>query len=156
MTDPPADDTEAREQDAPDTTGAKHRAPLHGHTGAVPPDKALSDTRSGPIPIHHTHGPMAPTAAKNGWGRHPSGRVHAACPCPCPLTCDASGGRRARNPRLAALIRKWVRSTSTYGRRQRACAAPTRACPKARLTALKIRVGSFWNHPHTLSNISES
>eukprot|EP00962_Isochrysis_galbana_P003472 scaffold977_cov103-Isochrysis_galbana.AAC.7 len=43
MTDPPTDDTEAREQDAPDTTGAKHRAPLHGHTGAVPPDKALSD-----------------------------------------------------------------------------------------------------------------
>eukprot|EP00962_Isochrysis_galbana_P004223 scaffold1172_cov124-Isochrysis_galbana.AAC.3 len=43
MTDPPSDDTEAREQDAPDTTGAKHRAPLHGHTGAVPPDKALSD-----------------------------------------------------------------------------------------------------------------
>eukprot|EP00962_Isochrysis_galbana_P034847 scaffold11875_cov132-Isochrysis_galbana.AAC.4 len=40
----PTDDTEAREQDAPDTTGAKHRAPLHGHTGAVPPDKALSDT----------------------------------------------------------------------------------------------------------------
>eukprot|EP00962_Isochrysis_galbana_P021722 scaffold6416_cov113-Isochrysis_galbana.AAC.6 len=45
MTDPPTDDTEAREQDAPGTTGAKHRAPLHGHTGAVPPDKALSDRR---------------------------------------------------------------------------------------------------------------
>eukprot|EP00962_Isochrysis_galbana_P036514 scaffold12640_cov106-Isochrysis_galbana.AAC.13 len=44
MTDPPTDDTEAREQDAPDTTDAKHRAPLHGHTGAVPLDKALSDT----------------------------------------------------------------------------------------------------------------
>eukprot|EP00962_Isochrysis_galbana_P029140 scaffold9287_cov126-Isochrysis_galbana.AAC.4 len=43
MTDPPTDDTEAREQDAPDTTDAKHRAPFHGHTGAVPPDKALSD-----------------------------------------------------------------------------------------------------------------
>eukprot|EP00962_Isochrysis_galbana_P062089 scaffold51224_cov281-Isochrysis_galbana.AAC.1 len=26
----------------------------------------------------------------------------------------------------------------------------------ALLTALKIRVWSFWNHPHTLSNISES
>eukprot|EP00962_Isochrysis_galbana_P029822 scaffold9601_cov123-Isochrysis_galbana.AAC.3 len=38
MTDPPTDDTEAREQDAPGTNGAKHRAPLHGHTGAVPPD----------------------------------------------------------------------------------------------------------------------
>eukprot|EP00962_Isochrysis_galbana_P042607 scaffold15993_cov114-Isochrysis_galbana.AAC.1 len=43
MTDPPTDDTEAREQDVPGTNGAKHRAPLHGHTGAVPPDKALSD-----------------------------------------------------------------------------------------------------------------
>eukprot|EP00962_Isochrysis_galbana_P040313 scaffold14582_cov108-Isochrysis_galbana.AAC.16 len=46
MTDPPPiEDTEAREQDAPGTTDAKHRAPLHGHTGDVPPDKALSDTR---------------------------------------------------------------------------------------------------------------
>eukprot|EP00962_Isochrysis_galbana_P040459 scaffold14655_cov192-Isochrysis_galbana.AAC.1 len=45
MTDPPTDDTEAREQDAPGTTDAKHRAPLHGHTGDVPSDKALSDTR---------------------------------------------------------------------------------------------------------------
>jgi len=44
MTDPPTDDTEAREPDAPDTTDVKHRAPLHGHTGAVPPDKAFSDT----------------------------------------------------------------------------------------------------------------
>eukprot|EP00962_Isochrysis_galbana_P041471 scaffold15242_cov138-Isochrysis_galbana.AAC.3 len=44
VTDPPTDDTEAQEQDAPDTTGVKHGAPLHGHTGAVPPDKALSDT----------------------------------------------------------------------------------------------------------------
>eukprot|EP00962_Isochrysis_galbana_P020873 scaffold6128_cov147-Isochrysis_galbana.AAC.1 len=33
MTDPPIDDTEAREQDAPGTTDAKHRAPVHGHTG---------------------------------------------------------------------------------------------------------------------------
>eukprot|EP00962_Isochrysis_galbana_P005978 scaffold1615_cov103-Isochrysis_galbana.AAC.4 len=46
MTDPPIDDTEAREQDAPGTTDAKHRAPVHGHTGGVPSDKALSDTRS--------------------------------------------------------------------------------------------------------------
>eukprot|EP00962_Isochrysis_galbana_P033901 scaffold11423_cov123-Isochrysis_galbana.AAC.4 len=37
MTDPPIDDTEAREPDAPDPTDAKHHAPLHGHTGAVPP-----------------------------------------------------------------------------------------------------------------------
>eukprot|EP00962_Isochrysis_galbana_P043400 scaffold16508_cov108-Isochrysis_galbana.AAC.3 len=43
MTDPPTDDTEAREPDAPGTTDAKHRAPLHGHTGGVPSDKALSD-----------------------------------------------------------------------------------------------------------------
>eukprot|EP00962_Isochrysis_galbana_P018180 scaffold5233_cov127-Isochrysis_galbana.AAC.8 len=45
MTDPPIDDTEAREQDAPGTNGAKQRAPVHGHTGDVPSDKALSDTR---------------------------------------------------------------------------------------------------------------
>eukprot|EP00962_Isochrysis_galbana_P055848 scaffold27667_cov102-Isochrysis_galbana.AAC.1 len=38
-----------------------------------------------------------------------------------------------------------------YGRWQRACVDPTRL-----LTAFKIRVGPFWNHPHTLSNISES
>eukprot|EP00962_Isochrysis_galbana_P042642 scaffold16010_cov110-Isochrysis_galbana.AAC.1 len=43
MTDPSIDDTEAREQDAPGTTDAKHRAPVHGHTGDVPSDKALSD-----------------------------------------------------------------------------------------------------------------
>eukprot|EP00962_Isochrysis_galbana_P031615 scaffold10295_cov116-Isochrysis_galbana.AAC.7 len=43
MTDSPIDDTEAREQDAPGTTDAKHRAPVHGHTGDVPFDKALSD-----------------------------------------------------------------------------------------------------------------
>eukprot|EP00962_Isochrysis_galbana_P009527 scaffold2653_cov111-Isochrysis_galbana.AAC.5 len=43
MTDPPTDDTEAREPDAPDPTDAKHHAPLHGHTGVVPSDKALSD-----------------------------------------------------------------------------------------------------------------
>eukprot|EP00962_Isochrysis_galbana_P044719 scaffold17415_cov147-Isochrysis_galbana.AAC.7 len=29
---------------APDPTDAKHHAPLHGHTGGVPSDKALSDT----------------------------------------------------------------------------------------------------------------
>eukprot|EP00962_Isochrysis_galbana_P040123 scaffold14515_cov117-Isochrysis_galbana.AAC.1 len=45
MTDSPIDDTEAREQDAPGTTDAKRRAPVHGHTGDVPSDKALSDTR---------------------------------------------------------------------------------------------------------------
>eukprot|EP00962_Isochrysis_galbana_P031939 scaffold10458_cov107-Isochrysis_galbana.AAC.1 len=45
MTDPPTYDTEAREPDAPDPTDAKHHAPLHGHTGGVPSDKALSDTR---------------------------------------------------------------------------------------------------------------
>eukprot|EP00962_Isochrysis_galbana_P022479 scaffold6725_cov117-Isochrysis_galbana.AAC.4 len=44
MTDPPTDDTEAREPDAPDPTDAKHHAPLHGHTGGVPSDKALSDS----------------------------------------------------------------------------------------------------------------
>eukprot|EP00962_Isochrysis_galbana_P042651 scaffold16013_cov153-Isochrysis_galbana.AAC.1 len=44
MTDSPIDDTEAREQDAPGTTDAKHRAPVHGHTGDVPSDKALSDS----------------------------------------------------------------------------------------------------------------
>eukprot|EP00962_Isochrysis_galbana_P030117 scaffold9733_cov108-Isochrysis_galbana.AAC.1 len=55
MTDPPTDDTEAREQDAPDPTGAKHRAPLHGHTGAVPLDKALSDTQA--VVVHAARTP---------------------------------------------------------------------------------------------------
>eukprot|EP00962_Isochrysis_galbana_P029179 scaffold9310_cov129-Isochrysis_galbana.AAC.1 len=45
MTDPPIDHTQAREQDAPGTHDAKRQAPVHGHTGDVPPDKALSDTR---------------------------------------------------------------------------------------------------------------
>eukprot|EP00962_Isochrysis_galbana_P019077 scaffold5551_cov119-Isochrysis_galbana.AAC.1 len=56
MTDPPTDDTEAREQDAPGINGAKHRAPLHlhGHTGAVPPDKALSDS-SAQSQYSHSH-----------------------------------------------------------------------------------------------------
>eukprot|EP00962_Isochrysis_galbana_P003388 scaffold946_cov115-Isochrysis_galbana.AAC.2 len=36
MTDPPIDDTEAWEPDAPGTHDAKQRAPVHGHTGAVP------------------------------------------------------------------------------------------------------------------------
>eukprot|EP00962_Isochrysis_galbana_P023705 scaffold7177_cov114-Isochrysis_galbana.AAC.4 len=40
---------QAREQDAPGTHDAKRRAPVHGHTGAVPPDKALSDTLSPPV-----------------------------------------------------------------------------------------------------------
>eukprot|EP00962_Isochrysis_galbana_P053964 scaffold25492_cov140-Isochrysis_galbana.AAC.5 len=44
MTDPPTDDTEAREPDPTDPTDAKPHAPLHGHTGGVPSDKALSDT----------------------------------------------------------------------------------------------------------------
>eukprot|EP00962_Isochrysis_galbana_P030529 scaffold9905_cov117-Isochrysis_galbana.AAC.18 len=43
MTDPPIDHTQAREPDAPGTNDAKHRAPVHGHTGGVPHDKALSD-----------------------------------------------------------------------------------------------------------------
>eukprot|EP00962_Isochrysis_galbana_P026584 scaffold8259_cov146-Isochrysis_galbana.AAC.1 len=43
MTDPPIDHTQAREQDAPGTHDAKRRAPVHGHTGDVPHDKALSD-----------------------------------------------------------------------------------------------------------------
>eukprot|EP00962_Isochrysis_galbana_P029451 scaffold9414_cov156-Isochrysis_galbana.AAC.4 len=43
MTDPPIDITQAREQDAPGTHDAKRRAPVHGHTGDVPHDKALSD-----------------------------------------------------------------------------------------------------------------
>eukprot|EP00962_Isochrysis_galbana_P048375 scaffold20139_cov103-Isochrysis_galbana.AAC.2 len=51
MTDPPTDDTEAREQDAPDTTDAKHRAPLHGHTGAVCLPTRHSPTQLGPT-IH--------------------------------------------------------------------------------------------------------
>eukprot|EP00962_Isochrysis_galbana_P028498 scaffold9009_cov130-Isochrysis_galbana.AAC.8 len=42
MTDPPIDITQAREQDAPGTHDAKRRAPVHGHTGDVPSDKALT------------------------------------------------------------------------------------------------------------------
>eukprot|EP00962_Isochrysis_galbana_P024237 scaffold7414_cov119-Isochrysis_galbana.AAC.1 len=44
MTDPPIDITQAREQDAPGTHDAKRQAPVHGHTGDLPSDKALSDT----------------------------------------------------------------------------------------------------------------
>jgi len=44
MTDPPTDDTEIREPDAPDPTGSESHTPRHGHAGGVPPDKALSDT----------------------------------------------------------------------------------------------------------------
>eukprot|EP00962_Isochrysis_galbana_P031813 scaffold10391_cov94-Isochrysis_galbana.AAC.4 len=44
MTDPPTDNTQAREQDAPGTHDAKRRAPVHGHTGDLPHDKALSDS----------------------------------------------------------------------------------------------------------------
>eukprot|EP00962_Isochrysis_galbana_P038069 scaffold13448_cov109-Isochrysis_galbana.AAC.8 len=43
MTDPPIDLTQAREQDAPGTHDAKRQAPVHGHTGDLPSDKALSD-----------------------------------------------------------------------------------------------------------------
>eukprot|EP00962_Isochrysis_galbana_P017579 scaffold5050_cov93-Isochrysis_galbana.AAC.4 len=50
MTDPPIDHTQAREQDAPGTHDAKRRAPVHGHTGDVPSDKALSDTGSRRLP----------------------------------------------------------------------------------------------------------
>eukprot|EP00962_Isochrysis_galbana_P035389 scaffold12131_cov112-Isochrysis_galbana.AAC.6 len=52
MTDPPTDDTEDREPDAlsrPDRLRVPHKShtPRHGHTGGVPPDKALSDMGSG-------------------------------------------------------------------------------------------------------------
>eukprot|EP00962_Isochrysis_galbana_P000741 scaffold204_cov113-Isochrysis_galbana.AAC.3 len=40
MTDPPTDDTEAREPDAPDPTDAKHHAPLHVST-ATPRRRAF-------------------------------------------------------------------------------------------------------------------
>eukprot|EP00962_Isochrysis_galbana_P043863 scaffold16844_cov119-Isochrysis_galbana.AAC.3 len=43
MTDPPTDNTEAREPDAPGPTDAGSHAPRHGHAGGVPPDKALCD-----------------------------------------------------------------------------------------------------------------
>eukprot|EP00962_Isochrysis_galbana_P020828 scaffold6111_cov107-Isochrysis_galbana.AAC.8 len=81
MTEPPIDDTEARdrEQDAPGTNGAKHRAPLHGHTGAVPPDKALSDMRSG-MPHSTTSGSSAtaPATASRSTtrGRPPCARTN--------------------------------------------------------------------------------
>jgi len=43
MTDPPTENTEDREPDAPDPTGSESHTPRHGHAGGVPPDKALSD-----------------------------------------------------------------------------------------------------------------
>eukprot|EP00962_Isochrysis_galbana_P029828 scaffold9606_cov96-Isochrysis_galbana.AAC.2 len=46
MTDPPIDHTQAREQDAPGTHDAKRQAPVRGHTGDPPSDKALSDSSS--------------------------------------------------------------------------------------------------------------
>eukprot|EP00962_Isochrysis_galbana_P035024 scaffold11940_cov106-Isochrysis_galbana.AAC.3 len=64
MTDPPTDDTEAREPDAPDPTDAKHHAPLHGHTGGVPSDKALSDTRGAFLPLS-PYGILLPFAISN-------------------------------------------------------------------------------------------
>eukprot|EP00962_Isochrysis_galbana_P005324 scaffold1447_cov115-Isochrysis_galbana.AAC.3 len=64
MTDPPIDDTEAREPDAPGTTDAKHRALVHGHTGDVPSHKALSDSTA--------------TASRKG-------------SAPCELPCSARG-----------------------------------------------------------------
>eukprot|EP00962_Isochrysis_galbana_P017697 scaffold5087_cov125-Isochrysis_galbana.AAC.4 len=50
---------EAREQDAPGTHDAKHRAPVHGHTGGVPSDKALSDTAPAPHPVQTLCSPVA-------------------------------------------------------------------------------------------------
>eukprot|EP00962_Isochrysis_galbana_P052710 scaffold24178_cov100-Isochrysis_galbana.AAC.1 len=44
MTDPPTDDTEIREPDAPDPTGSESHTPRHGHTGGVHRDKAHSPT----------------------------------------------------------------------------------------------------------------
>eukprot|EP00962_Isochrysis_galbana_P045252 scaffold17751_cov227-Isochrysis_galbana.AAC.3 len=44
MTDPPTDDREDREPDAPDPTDSESHTPLHGPTGGVPSDTALSDT----------------------------------------------------------------------------------------------------------------
>eukprot|EP00962_Isochrysis_galbana_P025873 scaffold8003_cov115-Isochrysis_galbana.AAC.1 len=48
MTDPPIDNTQAREQDAPGTHDAKRRAPVHGHTGDLP-----LPTRHSPTPSPH-------------------------------------------------------------------------------------------------------
>eukprot|EP00962_Isochrysis_galbana_P035009 scaffold11930_cov168-Isochrysis_galbana.AAC.2 len=67
MTDPPTDDTEAREQDVLDTTDAKHRAPLHSHTGAVPLDKALSDT----FPVEHPSSQLRLPSIYGGASRLP-------------------------------------------------------------------------------------
>eukprot|EP00962_Isochrysis_galbana_P032953 scaffold10946_cov114-Isochrysis_galbana.AAC.1 len=60
-------------------------------------------------------------------------------------------------------IRGWQRSSeSESGSGVRPSATrmrgPHSGLPKcaALLTAFKIRVGPFWNHPHNLSNISES
>eukprot|EP00962_Isochrysis_galbana_P047397 scaffold19371_cov129-Isochrysis_galbana.AAC.1 len=63
MTDPPTDNTEAREPDAPDPTDAKHHAPLLGHTGGVPSDKALSDRRRSTHAQMRRHHSSASTSA---------------------------------------------------------------------------------------------
>eukprot|EP00962_Isochrysis_galbana_P015820 scaffold4527_cov133-Isochrysis_galbana.AAC.6 len=56
MTDPPIDNTQAREQNAPGTHDAKRRAPVHGHTGDLPSHKALSDTP----PMRRSEPPLLP------------------------------------------------------------------------------------------------
>eukprot|EP00962_Isochrysis_galbana_P026605 scaffold8264_cov109-Isochrysis_galbana.AAC.1 len=60
MTDPPIDHTQAREQDAPGTHDAKRRAPVHGHTGDVPSDKALSDTPAQATRTPELRAPLCP------------------------------------------------------------------------------------------------
>eukprot|EP00962_Isochrysis_galbana_P012536 scaffold3550_cov112-Isochrysis_galbana.AAC.9 len=83
MTDPPIDHTQAREQDAPGTHthDAKRQAPVHvhGHTGDVPSDKALSDT-GGVLGFPIVH----PSRAPRGYGllhHHPA---HRRIPGPPP------------------------------------------------------------------------
>jgi len=79
MTDPPIDLTQAREQDAPGTHDAKRQAPVHGHTGDLPSDKALSDRRE-----------EGDGMRKNGKGEGecPDG-MGLRCPAESPLMCSA-------------------------------------------------------------------
>eukprot|EP00962_Isochrysis_galbana_P011093 scaffold3102_cov123-Isochrysis_galbana.AAC.5 len=139
MTDPPTDDTEAREADAPGTNGAKHRAPLHGHTGDVPSDKALSDTAlidvlAGPAFRRHRDTLFVhPSRAPRGDGllhHHPAHRriplidYTAVCLCliVCPLVIFKDPSRH---------LRSW---------RSRALSARARTAPNGRMDSVSHRL----------------
>eukprot|EP00962_Isochrysis_galbana_P034596 scaffold11731_cov119-Isochrysis_galbana.AAC.9 len=132
MTDPPSDDTEAREQEAPGTTDAKHRAPLHGHTGAVPPDNR-QPTRHSPTtsasaqPPSPVQPPAAPAVATFQTARIPDQPVRAAgCGCRMP------GCTLHRAPRATSHISPPLAMTSNnrklrFQSKTKRCPVPTRS-----------------------------